>query len=175
MKGKYELGDVVTCYFVVDEHDNHPMIRGWSDDKDLVKAYMNFHKCKNYRLKKMTAVSQEIMAIIEENWNDEIGLYNVQTKDKDGRMKNQIVPLTETEQLLISGESNDMMSSRVNYGYINEVMYYLKNKYQKAFKQILLKQVIDAVVYSKNAKLIQEIGMDEINILLYSLPDQFGV
>lgn len=172
---KYEEGDIITCYFVVEENDTTPIIRGWSDDKDFVKAYMDLHKCKRFRMKKMTAVSSEIIGVLEENWNDEIGLYYVQTKDKHGELKDVVVPLTSTEKMLISSEVTDMLSSRVNYGYINDAMYYLKNKYQKALKQILLKPVIDAVVYSKNAKFIQDIGMDELNVLLYSMPDKFGV
>lgn len=175
MNGKYEEGDVITCYFVVEEDRNHPTIRGWSDRKDLVKAYLEFHKCKKYRIKKMTDVSSEIMKVLEENWNDEIDLYYIQTKDKHGELTDMIAPLTSTEKVLISGETTDMMSSRVNYGYINDAMYYLKNRYQKAFKQILLKQVIDSVVYSKNSNIIQNIGMDELNVLLYSMPDKFGV
>ena len=40
---RYEEDDVMTCYFVVDDRGDCKTIRGWTDDKEYAKLYMDFH------------------------------------------------------------------------------------------------------------------------------------
>ena len=170
---KYEEDDTMTCYFVVYDDDRSKIIRGWTDDKDLAKMYMDFHKCKHYKMKKVTNTFREVYHILEENINDEINIYNMNTRAKKGS-KGITVPLTGTEHTLINEESNTFIASRVNYGYINDAFYYLKDKYQKALKHILLEDVMKNVVYSKHTKITLNLEIDDLMTLFLSLPDQFG-
>lgn len=170
---KYEEDDVVTFYFVIYERGNEKSIRGWSDNKDLVDAYMEFHKCKYYRTKKMHDTLREIYKITEENINDEIQLYSINTRGKHGS-KDIMVPLTMTEYTLLQDESNTFMSSRVNYSYINECSHYLKGKYRDALKVVGIEDIINAVIYNKQSKLLNESSSDNLMALFLSLPDQFG-
>ena len=172
---KYDEDDLMECYFVIYEHGSTKTISGWSDNKEYVKAYLDFHKCKYYHMKKITDTARNIMHIIEENLYDEIGMHNITTRDKKGNPTTMVIPMTETERNLVSTEANELLASRVNYGYINEAMYFLKDKYQKALKSILMKTAIDMVVYSKPNDIMNSIEVDELMVLLYTLPDKFGV
>ncbi len=171
---KYEPGDIITCYFVVYDDGEHKTIRGWTDNKEYAKIYMDFHHCKHYRIKKITDVSTAIYKIIEENINDEILLFNINTKGKNNKSVSMVIPMTNSEKTLVNEESNTLVASRVNYGYINEAMHYLTDKYQKALKMILLDEVIKSVVYSKESKILDRLEIDDLMVLFHSFPDQFG-
>lgn len=175
---RYEEDDIMTCYFVIYDDGNIKIVRGWSDNKEYAQMYLDFHKCKHYRLKKMTDTCREVVKILEENYNDEIELYNLSIRDKNGKkgelMKSIVVPMTNTEHTLVNEEINEFMASRINYGYINEAFYYLKSKYQKALKAIFLEDVMKKVVYEKHGKFVQQMQLDELMVLYRSLPDQFG-
>ena len=75
---RYEEDDNMTCYFIIDERNN--IIRGWTDNKEYAKLYLDFHKCKYYKIKKITNTFREVLKIIEENSNDEISIYNINTR-----------------------------------------------------------------------------------------------
>lgn len=171
---RYEEDDNMTCYFIIDERNN--IIRGWTDNKEYAKLYLDFHKCKYYKIKKITNTFREVLKIIEENSNDEISIYNINTRSnkKHESSKDIAVPLTETEGMLINEEANTFLSSRVNYTFINEAFYYLKGKYQKALKSIMLEDVMKNVIYSKRSKIVLDLEIDELLVLFHSIPDQFG-
>lgn len=169
---KYESDDKVSCYFVIDEKLN--IIRAWSDNKDYAKVYMEFHNNKFYKLRKVTKLFSDIIQILEENINDEINLYNINTKDKHHKTKSIVIPMTGTEFTLINDEGATYLSSRIDYGFINECMSLLKGKYKKGLDQILLTDVIQSTVYNKHSKVCQELGVDDLMVLYHSLPDQFG-
>lgn len=175
---RYDEDDVMTCYFVVYDDDGTKYIRAWSDDKDLIQMYLDFHKCKKYRMKKITDTFREIVKVIEENFNDEVGMFNLSTRNKGGKKseptKTIVVPMTDTESMMVNEETNTYLASRINYGYINEVFSYLKPKYQKALKMIFLEDVMKKVVYEKSGRFVSNIELDELLVLYKSLPDQFG-
>ena len=74
---KYQPGDIVTYYFIIKEFDGNKIIQGWTDNKELAKFYMDFHKCKKFKIKTITDSIEEINKIREENWNDEIKLFHI--------------------------------------------------------------------------------------------------
>lgn len=172
---RYEEDDIMTCYFVIYRDGNMNVIRGWSDDKDYVKAYMDFHNCKKYKIKKMTDTFKRVSQILEENINDEINIYNINARSnkKKESSRSMIIPMTETEHVLVNEESNTFLASRVNYGYINDCMYYLKGKYQRVLKDIMLEDVMKNVIYNKHTELTINLEMDDLMTLYMSLPDQF--
>ena len=74
---RYESGDIATYYFVIYDDGNNKTIIGWSDNKKIIKAYMELHKCKKFKLKEYTAPIDKIGKLLDENINDEIRLINV--------------------------------------------------------------------------------------------------
>lgn len=177
---KYEPGDIVTFYFVVKTVDGQKIIQGWTDNKEIAKFYMEFHKCDNFKLKSLTDTIEAINKVAEENWNDEIKLFNIITRNRNKR-KNQeayntiCIPATETELKFIREESVTYMASRINYSLINDALPYLKNKYQKDLQSIFLPDIIRKTIYSQNTKFSQLIEYDQLLILYKSFPENFGI
>lgn len=176
---KYEKGDIVTYYFIVLKIDNKPGIVGWSDDKDLIKSYMEFHKCKDYHLKEVTDTIDNIGKILEENIHDEIRLMNILIKDPTkkhrDKMKYILVPCTDLQADFITSEQSCFLSARINYGFINSAFYYLKGKYRKALEDIFLMDVIDTVVNNRSNKITRNMKFDQLLILTRNFPEHFGL
>lgn len=171
---RYERGDSATFYFVIDTERSN--VVGYSDIKDLVDFYMQFHNCKRFKLKKLSDTIDRIIPIIEENNNDEIKLYNITTRDPKNHKKSKIIqiPATGTEINFINEETADLMSSRIAYSEINLLIRYLKKKYQRALKDIFLVDCISKIIYSKNSYVLSNIEYDQLIILLRSFHENFG-
>ena len=178
MNKRYEPDDVATFYFIINEFNNHKEIQGWTDSMDLAKIYMDFHKCKNFHLKKMTSTIEEINNIIEENLHDEISIYNISIKDRNkkyGKVVDINIPATVTEINFLNEESSTYMASQINYSSLNAVIPFLKDKYQKAMSDILLIDVINSVIHNKTSHITNCIEFDHLMILYRSFPDNFGI
>lgn len=176
---KYESGDIVTYYFIIKENKNDKMIQGWTDNKSIANFYMEFHKVKGFRIKSITNTIDEINKILEDNWNDEIKMCNVITRNRCNHRKGEeiasiVIPATSTELAFIREEANTFMTSRINYSFINDAIPYLKNRYQDALKSIFLSDVVLKVIYNKNSKFTQLIEFDQLMILFRSFPENFG-
>lgn len=176
---KYDEDDIATYYFVIVEDNNGKRIQAWSDSKGLVKYYTEFHKCKNFKIKSLTRSLREISSILEENLHDEIVIANLIVRNRnrgknDRECKTVQLPLTKTELTYIDSEINTSMASRINYSYLNEGISYMKDKYKKALKDIFLLDVINAEIYGKRSKIVQSLMYDQLMVLLYSFPDNFG-
>lgn len=177
--GKYEPGDLVTYYFVVHDDGDTKQIVGYTDNKDLAKVYIDFHACKNLTLKSVTKRIEAINDITEENWNDEIGICNIITRNRDKRRKGEetttiTIPATRTELSFVKEEGEMFMTSHVRYSYLHDVVPYLKDKYVSALDDIFLTSIIAKVcdqVYSPN---IQSIKVDQLMVLFRMQPDRFG-
>lgn len=176
---KYELDDVVTYYFVIVQDGHNARVQGWTDRKELAKAYMEFHKCKDFKLKNMTDTMEEITKILEENTHDEIKIYNLRTKDpekKKGKVTKRIqVPATETEMMYVREEINSMFSSVIDYSYLNSALPYFKSKYQKLFNKLLIKDAIASALHQRQSVVLQQVEYDELAILYKSFNDKFGI
>lgn len=176
---KYQPGDTVTFYFVIKEMDNNKMIQGWTDNKEIAKFYMDFHKCKYLKLKSITDSIEKINKICEENWNDEIKMFNIITKNRSNKHKGDkwidiCIPATETECRFIREETATYMASRINYSYINDAIPYLKRKYQNVLQSIFLTDIIYKSIYNKENKFAQMIEYDQLLVLFKSFPEMFG-
>jgi len=175
---RYDRDDQVTIYFVIHDLGDRQQVQAWSDNKEYVKAYMEFHKCRNFKLKSMTDVMRNILPILDENTNDEISLYNLTVKNPNHKRgkeaKYLVAPLTSTESMMINDEAKNFLLTRINYGYANEAFPYLKNKYQKALKDIFFEIIMKHIVYNTRNKLIEEFMLDELMILYESFPEHFG-
>lgn len=175
MSKKYEHGDIATFYFVVIS-DKEKRIQGWTDDKDLAKYYMDFHKCKRFILKEITRPIDEINKILEENLHDEIVICNIVVKSKEKKKGFDVIPIpaTNTEILFINEEVNGFMTSYIDYGYLNQVIPYLDKEYQRALRDIFLSDIIKQVIHSKKSNIAMNIQYDQLSILFRSFPEYFG-
>lgn len=177
MKG-YSSGDIAKFYFVIieDKDKDFTRILAYSDSKDLVDAYMQFHKSKNLKVKVYTDTIEEIYKVTNENYYDEIFIGNIIIRDPKNKrkVKRVTVPITETESNFINTETSEFMASRVNYSYLNDFIPCLKPKYQKLMTQNLLSPIIRRVVDNQSPKILEELEFDSLMVLLDSFPDQFG-
>ncbi len=176
---KYEVDERVTFYFVIFDDGDNNRIQAWSDNKDYAKMYMNFHQCKNYKLKAVTKRFDDMVTILNENYHDEIELCNIRIKNVENHKKGHesrmvMVPLTSTEHMLVDDESVCFMASRVDYQYINGAFHYLKDKYQRVLKDIFLYDVMNKVIYEKQSKFTNNVETDDLMVLFRSFPDHFG-
>lgn len=177
---KYQPGDTATFYFVINHLDGKKIIQGWTDNKDLAKFYMDFHRCKTFELKAVTKSIEEINKLCEENWNDEIKLFNILTRNRSKKKKHDddtvmiSIPGTESEFKYVREESVDFVSTNINYGLINDALPYLKPKYQKALQAILLTHIIKKVVYNQPNKVSDMIEIDQLVVLFSTFTESFG-
>lgn len=176
---KYDPGDEATFYFVVLEKDDKKSIVAWSDDKELTKLYLDFHKCKDFKLKTVKGTIEEIRRILDENTNDEIKLMNIKIRDPkhkkgENETKMVVIPGTEFLSMFIHEEEQGFLSTRIRYNYINSAMPYLKNKYRKALEGIFMQDMINAAIHNRPSRLTIEMQFDELLIITRNFPEQFG-
>ena len=173
---KYDENDEVTLYFIIIKDKLEKNICAWSDNKSYVKAYMEFHKCKDMKIKSVTNVFKNLIPILEENIHAEIQFanLNIRNANKNNKTSNIIVPMTENEIDLLNYEINHKMDSIIDYNLINRMFYYLKDKYQKALKGILLKAVTDNVIHNKSNEILDDINLDELMVFAKLTLHSFG-
>lgn len=173
---KYDSGDIVTYYFIINDDGKNKMVQGWTDNKKLAKFYLEFHNCKRFSMKILTKTIEEIAILLEENNNDEIKVMNITIRDSKNhdRVKYASVPMTNTEFMFINEECKSLMASVVNYAFIESAIPYLKNSYMKDLKMILLLDSIDSTIHGKTSAIIKEMKFDQMMVLLQSFPDNFG-
>lgn len=174
---KYETGDIATYYFIIMDKDNKSSIVGWTDDKDLAKAYLDFHNCKCFKMKKYVATIEEIYKMLEENINDEIRMINIAIRNTKKNRKDDVefitIPATELQNINLKDETMNFLYTSINYSYINNAIPYLKNKYQEALEDIYLIKLINAVLNNRPSKFSTKLMFDELVLLTRIFPDQF--
>lgn len=177
----YEKDDILTIHFILKKQDGETIIQAWSEDKDLVKCYMEFHNCKKFSIKKVTRDAHSMYQLMEENLHDKIDLVNITTRDQKHKncTKSITVPMTTTELELLNSETNTFMSSIINYSLINDALPYFKHKYRKVFDALGLSSIINRVLFTKSNAYSKydtkslDIDFDQL-ILFYRLyPENF--
>ena len=134
---KYDADERVTVYFVVRKSKREGVessIQAYSDDEYLVKAYMDFHKCKNFKIRTMTNRFDNILKVVEENMFDEIMPIPLTIRDPDNRSKTTtiVVPMTQNEHNLVTTEAHQLLATRIRYQALSSSIEFLKDKYQRA-------------------------------------------
>ena len=180
---KYDGDDEMTMYFIIRRKKElkqklgDGVIAGYTDNRSLAEAYIEFHNCSAFKIKAMTGKFDNICKILEENPFDEIEICNISTRDPDNR-HNAIylsIPMTRSEQTLVNSERISLMSSRVNYRVLDSSMEFLKDKYQKALSILHLKDAIrQAQQESQKSNFISSIDIDDLVVFFRSCPDDFG-
>lgn len=175
---KYEPGDIAKYYFVIfTGPDGESTVQAWTDNKDLLDMYLKFHKCKRFEVKVVSNYIEEIIKLCEENRNDEILLYRINTRDpkKKGEVMGMTIPATNTEVTFINEETNTFMTSMISYSKINELIPYLKKKDREALHNIFLEDITAKVCHERNSKLVQMIQLDQLMVLYKLFPEKFGI
>lgn len=178
---KYEHGDIATYWFVIiEDEDGSKRIQAYSDSKDLVKYYMDFHKFPAFKLKSMTGTIDEIIPILNENANDEIHIENIYTRDPDARKgesptKLIAIPITGTESMMLRDDTAEFLNSLIPYGYLNEAIQYMKPKWQRVLRDIFLVDIIHHVVHRNTTKRLSMLDIDQAMLLLKIPSSYFGL
>ena len=176
---KYDPGDIVTYYFIIYYEGTKRKLQAWTDDKKMAKYYLEFHKCKRFKLRKYVGSIEEVNKICEENLHDEIKIYNFTTKCRDKHKESEtgtiLIPATYTEYRFVNEECNTFLSTFIPYSYFNEAISYLKPKYRKILKDIFLTDIIDHEIHGIGRKIVTFFEFDQLAILFKSFPDNFGV
>ena len=178
---KYDDDDVVTMYFVIRRNksnpDSHGTIVGYSDNRALVESYMEFHNCKNFKLKTLHGKFDNICKILQENPHDEIVIYNITTRDPDNKFKAKLlsIPMTVNESSVVNGETLSLMATRVDYRALGASVDFLKDKYRKALNLLHVKDAISQSQQSEHpTKFISNIDLDELVVFFRTCPEDFG-
>lgn len=172
--------DEVTFYFVLISNGGHTQIQAWSENKDYADYYMKFHKCRAMSIKKMHGFYEDIVKVLDENFHDEIHMYNITirnpdvTKRKKHPLKAMVIPATDTEIMFINGEMSSFMATRVDYHFIEACSHFLKGKYLRAMNDCLLTPVMAKVIHEQNSQITSSMSFDQLKILVESFPDHFG-
>lgn len=177
---RYESGDVVTYWFVICTDRHGSRVQAFSDNKDLVKAYMEFHKSPDFEIKPMTDKIDTLAEIINENTHDEIQIANLRIRDpkaKDGKNPMRLIqaPVTETELILLNDDTNNFLNSAIPYGYLNAAIPYLKDKWQEVLDDIFLPDVIRKVVHQQTTSRMADINLDQLMLMLKIPNAHFGL
>ena len=174
----YEPGDIATFYFIISNDGDIKRIKAWSDRKQLLDYYMDFHKCPKYSIKKITKPIEEINKILEENYHDEIEIGNLYIKDPKGKHNDDkkiiSVPITSNEIKCIDEECATALASRVGYSYLNGSVPYLKGKYREALDDIFLSSMIQRAIHTRTDKISRYIEFDQLIVFFRFFPDEFG-
>lgn len=173
----YEADDVVTFYFVIVKDGLHTVkVQAWTDNKQLAKFYMDFHHCKNLKLKSVTDTYKRIVKMLNENANDEITIQNkmvvIRNEDKS-KPKYVQIPITASESVLIDSDIQHFYETEINYSLLNNNRIYFKDKYVKAMKDILLLEVINNVINGRPSKIIQQLEFDYVAAAYKSITGVF--
>lgn len=170
---RYEAGDIVTFHFVLEKDPKFgtKSIRAFSDNKDLVKMYMEFHNCPRFTLKTMTMSIEKMKDITNANVHDEIHIENIYIKNpnaKKGENKLQMVqiPMTGAESVTLAADVTEFLSSAIDYAYMNSSIPYLKGKWQDVLKGIFLQDVIKKVTSPTTTNRLGWLDMDHLMVML---------
>ena len=174
----YDADERMTMYFVVRKSKREgiePSIQAWSDDEYLVKAYMDFHKCKNFKIRTMTNRFDNITKILEENHFDEIILIPLTIRDPDNHNKSTtiVVPMTQNEHSLVTSEAHQLLGSRIKYQALSASIEFLKEKYQRAFAVLHLQDAIKQSLYEQTSPWLLDIDIDELVVFARLRPEDF--
>ena len=182
--------EMKTLYIVTYHNPNIELksmtdIVAWSTNKELVKFYMKFHKCKFMKVNKIRGYPKELIKIINDNVNCEIYIAPLRTRNSDDEIIFINAPVTDLEMTDIRSLSGIMGEIDINYRLIYEYYNYFKNKYRKALDTILLGNITEEILFTSKKTFsssndnefynmsIINIGIDEIAYLYYREPELF--
>ena len=172
----YTIDDQATFYFIVAEHTTGNQIKGWTDNKTLAEFYMEFHNCKKHRVRVVSKRFKDILQTINENTNDEIVITNLITKSddkKDNGYKIIQIPATSAEMSVMHDAESTSCSTLVSYSKISDCLTTFKKKYQRAFDNIGLTDVIRQEIYNKSTKFTETLQFDQLRLLFRLFVDDF--
>ena len=150
-----------------DKELNSSKITAWSDNKTLIKYYLDFHNCDTFQTIKVEGTLEEYSDLLNDNIHDEITIANIRIRDSEKPYKEKVlqIPATETEMDLLLAEEDSYSSGRIDYGVIEKYYHRMKNKYKKIFDNILLTDVMMKVIHGNDSNYLEKIKQDQLAIL----------
>ena len=179
----YQLNDPVTFYFVVSSDVNvgkGMQIKAWTDDKDLLSFYMEFHNCSRYTIRKINKTFKEIINIINTDCpNDEITIAYLLTRNKSDKKssdptKSVAVPATENELSIVRDSQTSGCAPLINYTLIHDALPKFKKKYQQVFRELGLYDLVGKELYNQTTEFTELLQIDELMLMFRAFPDEFG-
>jgi hypothetical protein len=185
----YDVDDMVKYYFICDKTGSME-IRGsrkrgsviaWSDDANLIKAYITFHKCSNHYIRTVEDRFQDIIKILNdaEIYHKQLAIVNLTTRNRSGKHRDDLteiiqLPLTNQEEEFISDIIADSYGSLINYLMIDDFYKKLKPRYRAALKSIGLIDMMNSSMRNVKSEFANSIIMDELMILIMEHRSSFG-
>lgn len=178
----YDPDDQVTFWFVIVRYKDgkNQMVKAWSDNKDLVDFYLQFHNSPNYSVRKVSDRYEKVLKIINGDCrNDEIQIGHLITRNRTGKRSSDptqlvSVPVTEPEMMHLNDMKNTTCSSIVDYSALHDIMPRLKGKYRSALVILGLEDLIRKEIHNASNKFADGIFMDDVMLLLKFFPEEFG-
>ena len=154
-------------YYKKDKELNSNKIAAWSDDKNLIKYYLDFHNCKTFQTIKVEGTIEEYSDLLNDNIHDEITIANIRIRNSSKPYQEKIVqiPITDSEIDFIQTEEESYSSGRIDYGVLEKYYHRMKNKYRKIFDNILLTDVMMKVIHGDDSRYLNKIKQDQLAIL----------
>lgn len=185
----YDYDEMISIYLVIHESKKDTFnddIVAWSKEKDLAKFYLQFHNCKNLKLKKYKDYPKNILNnVINNHINTEIKLANLRTYNEKGKETILVAPVTDLEMTELHEFTGVFCDTLIDYRSIHKLLGYFKKKYQKALGVILLPLIVNFVLFvgektftsrdkGLDSYLANQITIDEIKMLYFLEEDLFG-
>lgn len=172
------INDIVTYYFITSYDPNSRInkryIQAYSDDKNLIDLYMEFHNCKRYKCKKVEKRYKEIIRMINDNASKELTLTNLVTRNKKGDVIDISIPMTIVECATLNDELKSYVSN-IDYALINDMFHDLKPSYQDALDKIGLIDIIRSSIYNRNnSKFLKDLEFDQLVFFTKHFSEEFN-
>lgn len=174
------MDQLVTFYLVINDRleFDDARIQAWSDQKDLAKFYMAFHRCKHFTLRKITDTLYNMNRLLDECYHGEITLYNAVTKDRSKKRSSAYkyvrVPMTNNEIAIIKAENSGLAGTAVNYTILNDLYPYMSKKRKRLANDMMLTDAIKATIHNQPSQRIMGVKIDELYMLYRIFPETFG-
>lgn len=168
-----DVNTKTTCYLIyyIDPDSKEKKLVGYTRNKNLLKLYLDFHNCKDMKVKPISATLGEINKILDNHVTCNICMKSLSTRDPDSPHKTieVLVPLTSDEYLMMQGcRDAFVIDNQCGYRFILQLMSFFKDKYSDALNNIYLGDIAKRIENMKYNEKVDQIDIDEVMLLIKS-------
>lgn len=166
----YDPEDDETTLYIAYVDDEKYGLKGWTQNKQLMKYFLEFHNCDKIKHKKYTDTNKNIIEFANNNMAYEIEIHRIKSQDNDGKPIDLYVPMTSSEMSDIVDSCTYFNAHNINYNSIISAYKVLKRKYQEALNILLFmdvaKHVMDYRVFQNDHNSQNKVYMIERDMLI---------